>query len=164
MNQADLKLLVAYDPETGSFTRLVGTGKGAHVGAVTLGAIDRSTGYRKLCVGGKRWLAHRLAWLYMTGRWPADQVDHRNEDRSDNRFCNLREADNAQNNQRTKARKDSRTGVLGVSWHKRGKKYVAQIRHHGATIYLGMYDSIAAAKTARQQAEIQYHTHHRSAS
>jgi hypothetical protein len=163
MNQADLKLLVSYDPETGGFTRLVGTGKGAHAGAVVLGALDRSTGYRKLCVGGKQLYAHRLAWLYMTGRWPVDQIDHRNEDRSDNRFCNLREADNAQNNQRSKARRDSRTGVLGVSWHKRGQKYVAQIKHRGASIYLGMYDSIDAAKAARQRAEAQYHTHHRSA-
>ena len=163
IDQATLKLFVSYDPETGRFTRLKGTGKGAKAGVITLGALDKSNGYRKLCIAGKQQYAHRLAWLYMTGSWPEDQIDHINMDRSDNRFANLRQANNAQNNQRSKARADSKTGVLGVSWHKKANKYIAQIRHLGKQSYLGLYDSISDAAAARRMAEEQYHSHHRSA-
>lgn len=155
--------LVSYDPETGEFTRLKGTGKGARAGTKTLGSIDKSNGYRKICVAGKQRYAHRLAWFYMTKKWPKNQIDHINLDRADNRFVNLRPATNAQNNQRSKARSDSKTGVLGVIWHKKAGKYVAQIGHLGRTIYLGLYESIDAALIARQTAEKQLHTHHRSA-
>jgi hypothetical protein len=163
MDQKQLQEFLSYDPSTGMFTRLKGTGKGAAAGTQTLGAIDNSTGYRRICVCGKQYYAHRLAWLYMTGAFPKAQIDHKNQVRSDNRFENLREADNAQNNQRSKARADSKTGVLGVSWHKRAGKFVAQIRHRGQSRYLGLYDSMDAAVAARQDAEKQLHTHHRSA-
>ncbi|MEN9885642.1 MAG: hypothetical protein RL758_220 [Pseudomonadota bacterium] len=163
IDQQTLKIFVSYNPETGEFTRLKGTGKGAAAGTVSAGALDSSTGYRKLCVAGKPYYAHRLAWLYMTGSWPEDQIDHVNHRRDDNRFCNLRPATNAQNNQRTKARSDSKTGVLGVSWHKKANKYMAQIRHLGNTIYLGLHESVDAAVAARKAAEVRYHSHHRSA-
>lgn len=162
IDQKTLMSLVSYDPETGVFTRLKGTGKGAAAGYKTMVSLDASNGYRRLCIGGKPYYAHRLAWLYMTGNWPAHQIDHVNMDRADNRFANLRQADNAQNNQRSKARADSKTGVLGVSWHKKSGKYVAQIRHRGRSIYLGLHDSIDAAVITRQAAERQLHTHHRS--
>lgn len=163
MDFTTLKTLVSYNPETGEFTRLKGTGKGAGAGTVTLGALDTSTGYRKLCVGGKQQYAHRLAWLYMTGEWPAAQIDHINEARGDNRFSNLRPANNAENNQRSKARADSKTGVLGVSWHRKAGKYMAQIRHSGQGVYLGLYASLSEATAVRHAAERKYHSHHRSA-
>jgi hypothetical protein len=163
IDQKTLMSLVSYDPETGVFTRLKGTGKGAAAGKQSQGCVDKSNGYRRLCVNGKQYYAHRLAWLYMTGEWPAEQIDHINVDRADNRFTNLRQANNAQNNQRSKARADSKTGVLGVSWHNKAGKYVAQIRHLGRTIYLGLHDSVDAAVIVRQAAERRLHTHHRSA-
>lgn len=103
MDQEALKLLLTYNPETGEFTRLKGTGKGAAAGTVTKGCIDKSNGYRRICVQGKQRYAHRVAWLYMTGQWPKDQIDHKNMDRSDNRFGNLRQANNSENNQRSRA-------------------------------------------------------------
>ena len=163
MDADRLRALVRYNPDTGEFTRLVGTGKGAAAGTVTLGAVDASTGYRRLCVGGRQHYAHRLAWLYMTGHWPAEQIDHINGDRADNRCANLREATNAQNNQRTRARADSGTGVLGVSWHRRAGKYIAQLRHEGVNHYLGLFDSVESAAHARRAAEARFFTHHRSA-
>lgn len=163
MDQKTLMSFLSYDPTTGIFTRLKGTGKGAAEGVKTLGSLDTSTGYRKICVQGRQYYAHRLAWLYMTGEWPKEQIDHINRDRADNAFKNLRPANNAQNNQRSAPRADSKTGVLGVSWHKRGGKYVAQLRHLGRTIYLGLHDSIESAIKARRAAELQYHSHHRSA-
>lgn len=163
IDSATLRSLVKYRPETGEFVRLVGSGKGAKLGAITLGTLDSSNGYRRLCVGGRRYYAHRLAWLYVTGSWPEKQIDHRNLDRGDNRFSNLRPATNAQNNQREKARADSETKVLGVSWHKRAGKYVSQIGHEGQTRYLGLFETIEEATAVRRTAEVSLHSHHRSA-
>lgn len=163
MDQEALKRLLTYNPKTGEFTRLKGAGKGAAAGAVTKGCIDKSNGYRRICVQGKQRYAHRVAWLYMTGQWPEDQIDHKNMDRSDNRFDNLRQANNSENNQRSRARSDSQTQVLGVSLHKKAGKYIAQIRHQGQSRYLGLHNSIESAVSARQAAELQLHTHHRSA-
>lgn len=162
MDQKTLRQFVFYDASTGFFERLKGTGKGASVGVKTKGSLDKSTGYRKISVKGKQYYSHRLAWLYMTGRWPADQIDHKNEVRDDNRFENLREANNSQNNQRSKARLDSKTKVLGVSWHKKAKKYVAQIRNCNQTIYLGLYTTIEMASAARKKAESDLNFIHRS--
>lgn len=163
MDQQALKTMLSYDPATGEFTRLRGTGKGAAAGTKTKGCIDKSNGYRKICVLGRQHYAHRLAWLYMTGKWPDEQIDHKNLDRADNRLDNLRPASNAENNQRSRARADSKTGLLGVCWHKKAGKYVAQIRHLGKTIYLGLHDSVESAVAARQAAELKLQTHHRSA-
>lgn len=155
MDEQTLKQFVLYDENTGVFERLIGTGKGASVGTKTKGCLDVSNGYRKISINGKQYYAHRLAWLYMTGKWPLDQIDHVNEIRDDNRFENLREANNAQNNQRSKARSDSKTKVLGVFWHKKAKKYVAQIRNLNQTIYLGLYETIEMASSARKKAELE---------
>lgn len=66
-----------------------------------------SDGYLQVKTGGKAYIAHRLIWLYVTGEWPSDQVDHRNGDRLDNRWENLRVVTGAVNSQN---RKKSRSG------------------------------------------------------
>jgi HNH endonuclease len=85
-------------------------------------------------------LAHRLAWLVYYGVWPAEQLDHVNGDKLDNRIANLREVSNQTNNQNhRKAKKNSKTGFLGVVHEKRGDGYVAYLRVAGRTKNLGTY-------------------------
>jgi hypothetical protein len=92
---------------------------------------------------------HRLAWLYVTGAWPKKHLDHINGDRADNRFCNLREADDAANNQnRKRANKCSLTGVLGVTYCKQTKRYRAVIMHNRKSIHLGRFDTPEEAHAA----------------
>jgi hypothetical protein len=72
-----------------------------------------SKGYRLIGVDGRWHKAHRLAWLYMTGSWPREQIDHINLIKNDNRFENLREATQTQNHANTRAR---RRGLKGITW------------------------------------------------
>jgi hypothetical protein len=77
-----------YDAETGVFTRRVGSGH-AHAGDMA-GSVH-STGYVRIGIDGGKYTAHCLAWLYVHGVWPSDQIDHINRNRSDNRIANLRQ-------------------------------------------------------------------------
>lgn len=116
----------------------------------TVAGTPRKNGYIGICINGRHRSAHRLAWLYVHGRWPTEEIDHINEDRADNRIVNLREASHGQNNTRSKARTDNRSGVLGV--FRCGQRWQAQIMHEGMKYHLGVYATIEEAKTARDKA------------
>jgi hypothetical protein len=83
-----LREQLRYDAETGVFTRRVESGH-ACVGDVA-GSVH-STGYVRIGIDGWKYTAHHLAWLYVHGVWPSDQIEHINRKRSDNRIANLRE-------------------------------------------------------------------------
>jgi hypothetical protein len=153
----DLKRVLAllcYEPKTGVFTRRVSTG-GQQAGSVC-GSID-SRGYVQIKIDGKCHLAHRLAWLVMTGEWPSGEVDHVNFLRADNRFANLRHCTRALNAQHRSAYKNNSSGFPGVSFDKKAGKWRAYIRVEGRLLYLGFYDSAAAANEKRIQAKSLHH-------
>lgn len=150
-----LRTVLSYDAETGVFTRLIPV-RGARVGDVA-GSIHKGTGYSRISVDCRVHLAHRLAWLWMTGNWPENQIDHRNCKRSDNRFSNLRDASHSVNQQNRRcARKDSGTGYLGVSAGHGG--YVAQIGIGGRVHKLGTFPAPEAAHAAYLEAKRQMHS------
>lgn len=121
LTQAKLKELLEYDPISGVFRRKINIG-GAKIGDIA--GTDNGDGYMKIRVAGKSYKAHRLAWLYVMGRWPKNDIDHINGVRCDNRIINLREATRAENKQNTrKANSNNRTGLLGVM-PRNGRKFV----------------------------------------
>ena len=92
---------------------------------------------------------HRLAFLYMTGRFPRDGVDHINGRRADNKWANLREASKIINGQnRRKSNTNSGTGLLGAHFHKCTGKFCAAIRVDGKTKHIGVYETAIAAHAA----------------
>ena len=148
-----LRELLHYDPETGVFTRLVRSGP-AKVGDVA-GTAD-THGYIQISVDGALYLAHRLAFLWMTGEWPPHQVDHINGVRADNRFANLRPATNAENMQNVRRPYSSnRIGLLGVCRH--GNRFRATIKVDGRCIHLGTFDAPEQAHAAYLAAKRKLH-------
>lgn len=150
-----LRELLSYDPATGEFLRLATPRNASKAGDVAGCVVD---GYRRISVDGRQYQGHRLAWLHAHGRWPADQIDHVNGIRDDNRLCNLREATNAENLQNLTARSNSRSGLLGVSWHARAGKWMGQITHNRKLHYLGLFATAEEAHVAYLEAKAKLHT------
>ena len=123
-----LRAVFDFDPLTGVFSRRIEMGRnGRFKAGQPAGGVD-SNGYVLLRLGAHRYSGHRLAWLYVHGKWPTLQIDHINGIRSDNRISNLREAShfiNAQNE--TRPRANNTSGFLGVCWHKWSRRWVAQV-------------------------------------
>ena len=91
-----LRWNLRYDPETGQFTRLRHR-YGRTTDGAKLGSPKAPGGYLRIGICDKLYLAHRLAYLYMTGEWPPEEVDHVNMVRGDNRWANLRAASRRMN-------------------------------------------------------------------
>lgn len=88
----------------------------------------------------RHYFVHRIIWLIQTGRWPDAEVDHINGVKSDNRWANLRAADDVLNSQnRRRANSNNGTGFLGVTQDKRTGLYVSRIGHEGRVHILGKY-------------------------
>ena len=152
--------LLDYDLETGIFTRKVRLAQCHQIGDRADWEIKSGnpSGYRKVTVDSRSYMAHRVAWLYVYGSWPKHQLDHINGKRGDNRIANLRDVTAVVNLQNTRrARKSSGTGVQGPAWYPASGKYRAQIRVNGKSKHIGMYATIEEAHQAFLKAKRKYH-------
>lgn len=152
LDQATLKTYLHYDPDTGVFTRLRVNGARwqSLVGKPIIK--PKRDGYLYASVEGHEYLLHRLAWLYMTGSFPKDMVDHRNRNRSDNRWSNLREATPTQQGANVTAHrwKTSKSGVRGVHAAESGR-WVVHIKIDGKVRHMGTFDTIEEARTHHER-------------
>lgn len=149
-----LRELLHYDKETGIFTWRVKMWR-AFPGSIA-GHVNKH-GYCLVKISQVKWLAHRLAHLYMTGEHPKHEIDHINKTRSDNRWVNLRPATRKQN-QENKCDHPLR----GIRWESDRQKWLVRIKTNGRTINLGRYSSIDEAMYVRLNAERQHFTHSRA--
>lgn len=169
LTRAQIKELVHYDPDTGVFTHLHKDRKwfandlsyflhnkrweGKPNGTIQ----TKGNGYRrvKVSLAGKQYLAHRIAWIYMTGDVPPKQIDHIDGDGLNNRWGNLR--DGSIDNQRNKGiQRNNRSGVTGVSWSQVCQKWATRvwITEGGRRVYrhFGMFETLEAATAAVEKA------------
>ena len=142
-----LRKLLNYAPATGVFRWRVRRGRN-NVGTVA-GSIHPPKGYRVICIDGKIYRANRLAWLYMTGKWPKLEIGYINHKTSDARWANLRAMTPSQRGAATRTR--NKLGVRGISITTSGK-YVARIKVAGKKKYLGLFDTIEKASVAYTRA------------
>jgi len=150
ITQEQLKELLDYDPETGVFTWKKPPSNRVRRGDRC--AAICSVGYILIGVLGNKLYAHRLAWLYMTGSWPEEQVDHINGVRHDNRWVNLRQADKMRNMRNSGLRGHNTSGHTGVGFHRASGKWRAYLNDNNKTLHIGLFDSKSEALAARQKA------------
>jgi len=171
VNQKLLKALLDYDPETGSFTWKRRT---PDLFDDSRGYAERSCkawnnkflkktpghltedGYITIGIFNKNYLAHKLAWIWMTGSTP-DEIDHADRNKSNNKWDNLRAATRPQNAANKLKNRTNTSGFKGVFWHPGASKWMAQICVNRRSIYLGIFDCPAAASLAYQ---IEAHRQH----
>lgn len=169
LSQECLKECLNYNPDTGIFTwevRPVGHFKNemscrstnTRMAGKVCGYSDHE-GYFSITIGCKLYRAHRLAWLYMTGKWPKDQMDHIDHDRKNNRWVNLREATRKENMKNKTLQSNNTSGVAGVCWNKLAGKWIARIRLDGVHKHLGSFEEFQCAVDARKLAEKKYGFH-----
>jgi len=121
-----------------------------------------AAGYILIEISGKPFLAHRLVWLYVNGNWPNNQIDHINGIRQDNRIFNLRDVLHKTNGKNTKMPSHNTSGHIGVSFHKKAKKWRAYIKVNQKNLHLGIFNSKADAIKARIEAQdrFEFHANH----
>ena len=149
LTQTRLKQVLRYQPRTGLFYWLVDKGARAKAGNVA-GSISKSTGYVAIGIDGTIYLAHRLAVLYMTGKWP-DEIDHKNRKRSKNHWLNLRDGTRSQNLRNAGLSKANKTGFKNIVWDKHRQRYAVRLLIDDKIKTIGRATSIKAAVKIRNQ-------------
>ena len=160
LTQEYLKSILSYNPETGIFTWNKDIGRKIKAGDVAGGV--ECEGYITIGINNKIYKAHRLAWLYMTGKWPPNQIDHKKHIRNDNRFSQLRLATNEENGKNRSLNKNNTSGVSGVSWNVRDGIWQIQIRINKKRKNIGSFFDKFEAICCRKSAENKhgYHENH----
>lgn len=152
-----LKEVLHYDPDTGIFTWL--KDMPGYCGKILAGTIAGSlkpSGYVLIQIDGMRYRAHRLAWLYMTGKHPTKQIDHEDTAKHHNWWCNLREATNKENAYNASLSKANTSGFKGVYWCKQKLRWIAKINPDKKQIYLGCFKNIEDAHAAYKSGAEKY--------
>ena len=159
LTQERLKDVLNYCPESGAFVWIK---KSSPKSRIAIGSDAGSIsywGYIVIEIDSERYQAHRLAWLYMYSEWPKDQIDHINGIKVDNRIENLRDVTNSENHKNMRMLKNNTSGIIGVTWNKKSKRWQAQIVVNKTTKCLGLYSDKNDAITARQAANKKYGFH-----
>jgi len=114
-------------------------------------------GYLAGCIRYKKYLAHRVGWAIYHGQWPAEQIDHINGDKKDNRIANLREATRSENAHNVKRTCRNISGFKGVSFDTNRQKWISSILCDGKQRHVGRFDTAEAAYAAYCKAALKYH-------
>lgn len=157
LDQEFLKTLLRYEPDTGNFFWRINKGGILANSLAGCDALAQRIPYRVIKINGKLYYAHRLAWMYIYGRWPKELIDHIDGNGLNNKMSNLRELTNAQNIQATlKLPKHNTSGFRGVIYHK--GKWRAGISINNRRVEIGYFDSPEEAHLAylNKKAEVHF--------
>lgn len=166
-SQAVLEQLLRYEPETGKLywkerpagMFQPGIRNPAKIWNTRFAGQEAFTamvdGYKRGLIFGTNYLAHRTIWKMMTGADPVE-VDHKDGDRANNRWANLRDVSKSKNQRNASRRKDNTSGVTGVSWREDCLKWTAEISTDNRRVRLGTFDCLGAAVKARKLANAKF--------
>ena len=149
---------LSYDSRTGLFKWKMRVASHVPKGSKA-GSVDKSSGYVRIIISGRKYRAHRLAWLVVYGSFPPDQIDHINGVRDDNRIINLRCVTNLENSRNKALINTNTSGHTGIYYNKKTNKWKASIGINYKNVYLGSFENKEDAIEARRIAEINYNYH-----
>lgn len=153
----ELHALFEYNPESGQLIWKVAAARRRKPGDVAGCVAHCEKGRITVGIAGKQYRAHRIIWAMQTGEWPSDQIDHINENPSDNRWCNLRLASKAENMRNITIHKSNTSGHKGVGLHGPTGKWRAYIKADSKNYYLGLFHTKEDAVKARIAAAEKLH-------
>lgn len=150
-----LRECLDYNPATGVFTyRIARRGVPFPVGSPA-GCRNTTTGHMVIRIDGELHMAHRLVWLHVHGRWPADEIDHINGKGDDNRLANLREATHQENLCNQGKQKRNSSGYKWATWQANG--WMAQVFYMGVNHYVGRFQDPKRAHEAAKKVAQRLH-------
>ena len=153
LNSTQVHDTLRYDQKTGNFFWLVNKGKGK---SGNIAGTTNADGYVIIRIGGKRYMAHRVAWFLVKGKMPDGDIDHINGVRNDNRIENLRDVSRAVNLQNQKKSR-IKNKYIGVTWDKATKKWKSQITVNYKHINIGRFNTEEEAYAAYLTAKRNLH-------
>lgn len=161
LTQNYLKELLYYNQITGVFTWKARPKQrpqwNARYAGAKAGSLD-TNGYLRITINGSRYSAHRLAWFYVNGVWPENEIDHIDRDKTNNRISNLRDVDKSENQQnKIAAQRNSRTGFLGVHYCRKRENFVAKIMINKKRFHIGYFKTAEEASQAYMRHKIMAH-------
>jgi hypothetical protein len=155
IDQETVKKIFHYDAESGML--LWRNGNGRNVKPWQQANSLNSSGYYAIKIQNKSYRVHRLIWLYVNGKFPDGDIDHKNRIRNDNRLCNLRDVSRTDNAQNISLPKHNKSGHIGVSWIKSHNCWTVYVKVNKKNKWLGYYKNLDAAIAARKAGEKQYY-------
>ncbi|HDL7927055.1 TPA: HNH endonuclease [Yersinia enterocolitica] len=150
-----LQEVLHYSSDTGVFIWQFSNSNRVRIGSVA--GSPNSGKYILISIDRKSYPAHRLAWFYVNGKWPDNEIDHINGAKTDNRICNLRQATHAENCRNRSMKKTNTSGVKGVSREGKINKWRAECMVNGKQHRVGLFTNLSEAeKAVRQFREIHH--------
>lgn len=153
LTHVELIAALEYDPDTGAMTRRVKSRRNANRDGET-GTVS-TNGRRYITIEGKQYIAHRLAWFYVYGKWPENNLAPRDGNYLNLQLSNWAEETQADTTRRSKFRSSNTSGLRGVHYDKARNKWVATINVNYKNKYLGRFDTTAEAGAAYEQARVE---------
>lgn len=155
IDQETVKKLFHYDAQSGML--LWRNGNGRNVKPWQQANSLNSNGYYAVKINGINYSVHRIIWLYVNGKFPNGDIDHKNRIRNDNRLCNLRDVSRTDNAQNISLPRHNKSGHIGVSWFKKHKAWTVYIKVNKKNKWLGCYKNLNDAIAARKAGERQFY-------
>ena len=151
LTQSRLKEVLEYNPDAGDWKWLKTLANRSPAGSTA--GYRYKDGYKNITIDKKKYQTSRLAWLYMTGNWPENEIDHIDRDNNNDKWSNLREATKSENAFNRNTFKNNTSGTKGVYWYDRTKQWMASIGVDRKLIHLGYFHTKEEAISARLYAE-----------
>jgi len=151
-----LRHYLSYDPATGVF-RWVKRYGSSHVKVGAIAGSPNADGYLTIVFRGRRYRCSRLAWWFVHGEMPPQEIDHRDLTPSNDRIANLRLATHGQNQRNRALKRNNTSGFKGVRLYKRTGRWHAAIRVDRRYFDLGYFDTAGAAASAYDAAAREHH-------